>query len=79
MTILAANLPQLENVTKDGGGLHFDVKTDWGINYGVEYTGSLAPPIAWQTLTNITGSGALMTFTDSTPPATNRFYRISIQ
>lgn len=62
--------------TLAGFALTFD--TVWGPTYVVERTGSLAPP-TWQTLTNLPGTGAALTFVDEPATAVARFYRVRVQ
>ena len=48
-------------------------------NYFVQFAGTLAPPVAWSILaTNLPGTGALVSVTDTNPPA-RRFYRVGVQ
>ena len=47
-----------------------------GNNYSVEYTTNLAPPVSWQTLTNLALQNSSNTWTDASANASaNRFYR----
>jgi rhamnogalacturonyl hydrolase YesR len=47
-----------------------------GKNYFVQYLDSLAPNASWNVLaTNVSGSGAVISITDTNPPA-KRFYRV---
>lgn len=47
-------------------------------NYAAQFTPSLNP-VAWQTFTNVLGSGATLSITDQVGTATQRFYRVLSQ
>ena len=48
-------------------------------NYFVQSADTLAPPVFWNSLaTNLPGTGALISVTDTNPPA-RRFYRMGVQ
>jgi Glycosyl Hydrolase Family 88/Bacterial Ig domain len=53
--------------------------TSGGGNYFVQYLDSLLPDASWDVLaTNISGSGAVVSITDTNPPA-RRFYRVGME
>jgi hypothetical protein len=56
------------------GSLAFDLMTEAGQTYTVEYADTL-PSGNWQTLTTITGDGTIMTVSDPASLA-SRFYRV---
>ena len=47
-------------------------------NYAAQFTPSLNP-ISWQTFTNVTGSGGILSITNEVGPDTQRFYRVLAQ
>jgi hypothetical protein len=59
------------------GALFFSFATQAGRNYSVQFTDSLAP-VNWQEATNITGTGAAASVTN-TIASTDRFYRVETQ
>jgi hypothetical protein len=60
------------------GNFTISIQTELGGSYTVSYVNSLSSP-SWQTLTNITGNGLVITVTNFAPNATQRFYRLSEQ
>jgi hypothetical protein len=65
----------LLNPAWSGSDFRFSFIGTSGRLYQVQYTNSLSPG-AWAVLTNLTGSGATMTFTNRNPAAATRFYRV---
>ena len=51
------------------------IQSELGESYTVSYANSLTSP-NWQTLTNITGNGSVITVTNSAPGVAQRFYRL---
>ncbi len=56
----------------------FSFETRAATTYTVEFTDSLSP-INWQFLTNFSGDGTLVTITNRTSPAAQRFFRAGAQ
>jgi len=61
--------------TAVNGNFMVSIQSELGENYTVSYANSLSGP-SWQTLTNITGNGSVITVTNSAPGVTQRFYRL---
>jgi len=68
---------RIQNVRSSGGNIRFDIPSQQGVTYIVEYRNSLTSG-SWQTLTTLPGSGGTLTVAD---PAgiTMRFYRVRAQ
>ena len=64
------------NAREVSGSMAFELNTEAGRTYTVEYADTL-PSNNWQTLTTITGDGATKTVTDPSP-GLQRFYRVSV-
>jgi len=60
------------------GAFVFSFPTQPGFNYTVYSCDTLAP-LSWQPLTNLTGTGTDAWITNSTAPASQRFYRLKAQ
>lgn len=61
--------------TAVNGNFLVSIQSELGESYTVSYANSLSSP-SWQTLTNITGNGSVMTVTNSAPDVAQRFYRL---
>jgi hypothetical protein len=61
--------------TAVNGNFLVSIQSELGETYTVSYANSLSSS-SWQTLTNITGNGSVITVTNSAPGATSRFYRL---
>jgi len=61
--------------TAVNGNFAISIQTELGGSYTVSYADSLSNP-SWQTLTNITGNGGIMTVTNSAPGVSQRYYRL---
>jgi len=61
--------------TAVNGNFLVSIQSDLGETYTVSYANSLSSP-SWQTLTNITGNGSVITVTNSAPGVAQRFYRL---
>lgn len=57
------------------GNFLVSIQTELSESYTVSYANSLTSP-SWQTLTNLTGNGSVMTVTNSAPGVSQRFYRL---
>ncbi len=57
------------------GTFMISIQSELGESYTVSYANSLTSP-NWQTLTNITGNGSVITVTNSAPGVAQRFYRL---
>jgi hypothetical protein len=64
--------------TTANGNFMVSIQSELGESYTVSYANSLSSP-SWQTLTNITGNGSVITVTNSAPNVTQRFYRLNQQ
>jgi hypothetical protein len=61
--------------TAVNGNFVVSIQTELGGDYTVSYASSLTSP-SWQTLTNLTGNGGIMTVTNFAPGVAQRFYRL---
>jgi hypothetical protein len=61
--------------TAVSGNFMVSIQSELGEAYTVSYANSLSSP-SWQTLTNITGNGSVITVTNSAPGVAQRFYRL---
>ena len=61
--------------TAVNGNFAISIQSELGETYTVSYANSLSSP-SWQTLTNITGNGSVITVTNSAPGVAQRFYRL---
>ncbi|MGO8764399.1 MAG: hypothetical protein ACLQSR_04595 [Limisphaerales bacterium] len=61
--------------TAVNGNFMISIQSELGESYTVSYANFLTSP-SWQTLTNITGNGSVITVTNSAPGVTQRFYRL---
>jgi hypothetical protein len=57
------------------GSFLVSIQSEPGETYTVSYANSLSSP-SWQTLTNITGNGSVITVTNSAASVTSRFFRL---
>ena len=60
------------------GGFAISIQSELGEAYTVNYANSLSSQ-SWQTLTNITGNGSVITVTNSASGVTSRFFRLMLQ
>jgi hypothetical protein len=78
VALAVANDVRLAPPVPNGAGHSLTFNSTLNFNYAVEYTDSIYPPIQWQTLTNVPGTGAPLVIIDPAgPPA--RFYRVAFQ
>jgi hypothetical protein len=68
----------LSNARWVGGRFAVSFLSEVNANYAVQVAPSLAPP-NWQTWTNVTGTGSILSVTNGNPPAAARFYRVESQ
>ena len=61
--------------TAVNGNFMVSIQSELGGSYTVSYANSLSSP-SWQTMTNITGNGSVITVTNSAPGVAQRFYRL---
>jgi|ERR1035438_3897386 hypothetical protein len=61
--------------TSVNGNFMVSIQSELGESYTVSYANTLSSP-SWQTLTNITGNGSVITVTNSAPGVAQRFYRL---
>jgi hypothetical protein len=64
--------------TAMNGNFMISIQSELGETYTVSYANSLSSP-SWQTLTNVTGNGSVMTVTNSAAGVTSRFFRLMQQ
>lgn len=79
LTLVATNDLVLQSVRLAGTNISFSFTAASGFTYVVEYTDSLSPPVAWQTLQTIVGDNTVKTVTDPVTVVPHRFYRVRIQ
>jgi hypothetical protein len=78
VALAVANDVRLAPPVPHGAGHSLTFNSTLNFNYAVEYIDSIYPPIQWQTLTNVPGTGAPLVIIDPAgPPA--RFYRVAFQ
>ena len=78
VSVIQPGSPPL-NTTWPGSDFNLSFGTDYGLDYFVEFTDSMAPT-NWQPLTNFTGSGGLSNLIDPAAAALEeRFYRIRVE
>ncbi len=74
------NVPQLQSPVLLTNGFQFQFAGQLSVNYTVQYTTNLTPPVAWQTLQTIYySSGGVIQINDSAWTNTARFYRVLAQ
>ena len=66
---------QLFNPRYVSGSFQFSFLSESNFTHTVEYTSDLSSP-NWQTLTNFTGSGQVVTVTNQNPVTDRRCYRV---
>jgi hypothetical protein len=79
VSLVVANELVLSGPARNQDGFDFTVTSTTGLTNVVECTDSLAPPVLWQTLTNLTGDGGLVSFFDAWSGRRERFYRVRFQ
>jgi hypothetical protein len=57
----------------------FSFSSEAGFSYVVEYTDALGTATQWQTLTNIAGTGSILSAVDPSANVPKRFYRVRVQ
>jgi hypothetical protein len=67
---------QLTPPVPHGAGYSFTFNSTLNVDYAVEYTDALSKPGQWLTLTNILGTGALLSIVDPAGSSA-RFYRVA--
>jgi hypothetical protein len=74
------NVPQLQSPALLTNGFQFQFPGQLSVNYTIQYTTNLAPPVAWQTLQTIYySSEGIIQINDSAWTNTARFYRVLAQ
>jgi uncharacterized repeat protein (TIGR01451 family) len=80
--LTVTNAPAAPRITdisvSDASLLTLSFTTVAGGSYRIEYKHSLTDP-NWSVLTNVTGSGSVMSITDDTTGTDSRFYRVVLQ
>jgi hypothetical protein len=75
VVLAVANDVNVTSPAPTGGGYGFEFNSTANFNYAVQFTDSLYPPIQWQRLTNVVGTGGLLEIFDASSVPT-RFYRV---
>jgi hypothetical protein len=71
-------MPQIMSFALVGSSARINFTTYSNLIYAVQYNSNLTNG-AWNTLTNVTGTGSTMTFTDSTVAGVSqRLYRVDL-
>jgi hypothetical protein len=74
------NAPQLQSPVLLTNGFQFQFVGQSSVNYTIQYTTNLTPPVPWQTLQTIYySSGGVIQINDSAWTSTARFYRVLAQ
>jgi hypothetical protein len=74
------NVPQLQSPAMLTNGFQFQFVGQTNVNYTVQYTTNLIPPVTWQTLQTINySSGGVIQINDSAWTNAARFYRVLAQ
>jgi hypothetical protein len=74
------NVPQLQSPVLLTNGFQFQFVGQSSVNYTIQYTTNLTPPVPWQTLQTIYySSGGVIQINDSAWTNTARFYRVLAQ
>lgn len=60
-------------------GFQFQFPTQYEINYQIQTTTNLAPPVSWSTVQTVYGSGSNATYTVSNPTNAAQFFRLVAQ
>ncbi len=73
----AAPLDVIRNLRHSGAEVTFDLATEGGSDYVVEYSDTLEPD-DWTILATVSGNDSVEVITDPNPGVTRRFYRVRI-
>jgi len=80
LTVLPLPVPQLQGAVVLTNGFQFQFPGTAGLEYTIQYTTNLAPPVVWNTLTSIFySSSAMQQITDPATATGTRFYRVLAQ
>ncbi len=80
ITVQPLPAPQFQSVAVLTNGFQLQFPGTAGLQYTIQYTTNLAPPVTWQTLTTVYySSGAMQIITDPTAATGSRFYRVLAQ
>jgi hypothetical protein len=78
--VQALNAPQLQSVMLLPNGFQFQFVGQSSVNYTIQYTTNLMPPVTWQNLQTIFySSGGAIQINDSACTNMARFYRVLAQ
>ena len=78
--VLPLNTPQLQSAVLLTNGFQFQFAGQLSVNYTIQYTTNLTPPVTWQTLQTIYySSEGTIQINDSAWTNTARFYRVLAQ
>lgn len=77
--ILPLESPQLGATGRAGEVVQFAFASQAGADYLVEVAADLSPPVNWQPLETIIGTGGIIVVTDSGTDAEKRFYRVRVR
>ena len=74
------DVPQLQSVVLTTNGFQFQFAGQLSVNYTIQYTTNLMPPVTWQNLQTIFySSGGAIQINDSACTNMARFYRVLAQ
>jgi len=80
LTVLPLPAPQLQGAVVLTNGFQFQFPGTAGLEYTIQYTTNLAPPVVWNTLTTVPySSSAMQIITDPAAATGTRFYRVLAQ
>jgi hypothetical protein len=78
--VLPLNVPQLQPSVLLTNGFQFQFAGQLSVNYTIQYTTNLMPPVIWQTLQTIYySSGGVIQINDAAWTNSPRFYRVLAQ
>jgi len=79
VALVAAKELQPSALTLGSNRFSFSFSSESGFSYVVEYTDALGPAALWQTLTNLSGTGSILSAVDPSANVPKRFYRVRFQ
>jgi hypothetical protein len=77
--VLALSPPTLGVASSANGSLQMLFESQPGVNYSIEYSSNLSPPVVWQTLQNLISTGVVVQVIDGDATNMSRFYRVRAQ
>jgi PKD repeat protein len=70
--------PELSAGSRSSNSFTLNLLTQPGVNYAVEQTTNLAPPVVWSPAKSVIGTGGLLPVTDAAATNDMRFYRARV-